>query len=53
MILDIMLLAADIKDDAHKRALLFYQAWPEVYEIFKTLPEEREENDFKIRQLKR
>ena len=46
MILDIMLLAADIKDEAHKRAFLFYQAGPEVCEIFKTLLDEREENDF-------
>ena len=46
MIRDIILLAVDIKDDTHKRALLFHQAGPEIYEIFKTLSEEREENDF-------
>jgi hypothetical protein len=40
------LLAADIKDDARKRALLLYQAGPEVHEIFKTL-EEGETKDFK------
>ena len=39
------LLAADIKDDARKRALLLYQAGPEVHEIFKTL-EEGEDQDF-------
>ena len=40
------LLAADIKDDARKRALLLYQAGPEVYEIFKTLQED-EDKDYK------
>ncbi|CAB4041560.1 Hypothetical predicted protein [Paramuricea clavata] len=40
------LLAADIKDDARKRALLLYQAGPEVHKIFKTL-EEGETKDFK------
>ena len=40
------LIAADIKDDARKRALLLYQAGSEVYEIFKTL-EEDEAKDFK------
>ena len=40
------LVAADIKDDGRKRALLLYQAGPEVYEIFKTL-EEDEAKDFK------
>ena len=39
------LLAADIKDDARKRAKLLYQAGPEVHEIFKTL-EEGEDQDF-------
>ena len=39
------LVAADIKDDGRKRALLLYQAGPEVYEIFKTL-EEDEAKDF-------
>ena len=40
------LIAADIKDDDRKRALLLYQAGSEVYEIFKTL-EEDEAKDFK------
>ena len=40
------LVAADIKDDGKKRALLLYQAGSEVYEIFKTL-EEDEAKDFK------
>ena len=40
------LLAADIKDDARKRASLLYQAGPEVDEIFKSL-EEGETKDFK------
>ena len=40
------LVAADIKDDGRKRALLLYQAGSEVYEIFKTL-EEDEAKDFK------
>ena len=43
------LVAADIKDDGRKRALLLYQAGTagsEVYEIFKTL-EEDEAKDFK------
>ena len=40
------LVAADIKDDGRKRALLLYQARSEVYEIFKTL-EEGKVKDFK------
>jgi hypothetical protein len=40
------ILAADIKDDARKRALLLYRVGPEVHEIFKTL-EEGETKDFK------
>ena len=40
------LIAADIKDDGRKRALLLYQAGSEVYEIFKTL-EEDEAKGFK------
>ena len=41
------LVAADInKGDGRKRALLLYQAGPEVYDIFKTL-EEDEGKDFK------
>ena len=35
------LVTADIKDDGRKRALLLYQAGPEVYEIFKTLKEDK------------
>ena len=42
------LVAADIKDDGRKRALLLYQAGPEVYEIFKTL-EEDEAKDFTVK----
>lgn len=33
------LLASNVKDNARQGALLFYQAGPEVHEIFKTLPE--------------
>ena len=40
------LVAADIKDDGRKRALLLYQAGSEVCEIFKTLQED-EAKDFK------
>ena len=40
------LVAADIKGDGRKRALLLYQAGCEVYEILKTL-EEDEAWDFK------
>lgn len=41
------LIAADIKEDERKRALLLYQAGPEVYEIFKTLPDKGESKDYK------
>ena len=41
------LVAADIKDETQKRAILLYQAGPEVYEIFKTLPNTGEAKDFK------
>ena len=37
------LIAADITDDKRKRALLLYQAGPEVHEIFKTLTDTGEE----------
>ena len=40
------LVAADITDATQKRALLLYQAGPEVYEIFKTLPDTGEAKDF-------
>ena len=40
------LAAADIKEATQKRALLLYQAGPEVYEIFKTLPDTGEAKDF-------
>ena len=33
------LVASNVKDTARKRALLLYQAGPEVHEIFKTLPD--------------
>ena len=41
------LVAADIKDETQKRAILLYQAGPEVYEIFKTLPNTGEAKDFR------
>ena len=41
------LVAADIKDDTQKRAILLYQAGPEVFEIFKTLQDTGEAKDFK------
>ena len=41
------LVAADIKVETQKRAILLYQAGPEVYEIFKTLPNTAEAKDFK------
>ena len=40
------LLASNIKDPSRKRALLLYQAGPEVHEIFKTLPDTGDEKDF-------
>ena len=40
------LIAADVTDDARKRALLLYQAGSEVYEIFKTLPDTGESNNY-------
>ena len=40
------LVAADIADATQKRALLLYHAGPEVYEIFKTLPDTGEAKDF-------
>ena len=41
------LVAAYIKDETQKRAILLYQAGPEVYEIFKALPNAGEAKDFK------
>ena len=41
------LVAADIKDETQKHAILLYQAGPEVYEIFKTLPNTGAAKDFK------
>ena len=41
------LLAADVKEPQRQRALLLYQAGPEVYNIFKTLPETGDEKDYK------
>ena len=35
-----------MKDPSRKRALLLYQAGPEVHEIFKTLPDTGDEKDF-------
>ena len=42
------LVASNIKDPSRKRALLLYQARPEVHEIFKTLlvPDTRDEKDY-------
>ena len=40
------LVATNIKDLARKRALLLYQAGPEVHEIFKTLPDTGEANEY-------
>ena len=40
------LIASNIKDTSRKRALLLYQAGPEVHEIFKTLPDTGDEKDF-------
>ena len=41
------LLAADIKEPQRQRALLLYQAGPEVYNICKTLPDTGDEKDYK------
>ena len=41
-----ILIALNIKDPSSKRALLLYQAGPEVHEIFKTLPDTGDEKDF-------
>ena len=41
------LVAANIKDEPQKRAILLYQADPEVYEIFKMLLNTGEAKDFK------
>jgi hypothetical protein len=35
-----------VKDTARKRALLLYQAGPEVHEIFKTLPDTGDEKNY-------
>ena len=40
------LIASNIKDPSRKRALLLYQAGPEIHEIFKTLPDTGDEKDF-------
>ena len=44
--LNTFLIASNIKDPSRKRALLLYQAGPEVHEIFKTLPDTGDEKDF-------
>ena len=41
------LLAANVKEPQRQRALLLYQAGPEVYNIFKTLPDTGDEKDYK------
>ena len=40
------LVASNVKDTARKRALLLYQAGPEVHEIFKTLPDTGDEKNY-------
>ena len=40
------LIAADVKEGGRKRALLFYQAEPEVYKIFKILPDTGDNEDY-------
>ena len=40
------LVASNVKDNARKRALLLYQAGPEVHEIFKTLPDTGDEKNY-------
>ena len=40
------LIAADVKEGERKRALLFYQAGPEVYKIFKMLPDTGDNKDY-------
>ena len=40
------LIAADIKEGERKRALLLYQAGPEVYKIFRTLPDTGDTKDY-------
>ena len=39
-------MASNTKGPSRKRALLLYQAGPEVHEIFKTLPNTGDEKDF-------
>ena len=43
---DTYLVASNIKATGRKRALLLYQAGPEVHEIFKTLPDTGDEKDY-------
>lgn len=40
------LIASNVKDNARKRALLLYQAGPEVHEIFKTLTDTGDDKDY-------
>ena len=42
------LLAMDIKSKARQRAMLLYAADPEVEAIFDTLPDNGDDNDFKM-----
>eukprot|EP00795_Rhopilema_esculentum_P011067 gene11067-19928_t len=44
--LETYLIAADVTNDARKPALLLYQAGPEVYEVFKTLPDTGKSNNY-------
>ena len=41
------LVAVNVKDNAQKRALLLYQAGEATQEIFDTLPETGEDDDYK------
>jgi hypothetical protein len=42
------LVASNVKDTARKRALLLYQAGPEVHEIFKTLSDTGDEKNYEV-----
>ena len=41
-------MASDIKDDTRKRAMLLYQAGPQVSKVFKTLSNTGEDKDCKV-----
>jgi hypothetical protein len=44
--LNTYLVASNVKDTARKRAILLYQAASEVHELFKTLPDTRDEKNY-------